>query len=83
MKFYSEEQVEKIVRDVVIATAQGIQEWYASDHVFIVDKTTKARIDNCEIDCDNANVPLTGFIYPLLAQKGIKFYTEDTPENHK
>jgi diketogulonate reductase-like aldo/keto reductase len=76
MKLYTEAEVDKIVRDAVTATAQGMYNWYASDHVFIVNKTTKRRIKNCEISTDKLAKPTTDFIYPLLAEKGIKF----TPE---
>lgn len=69
---YTEEQVKKIVRNTVIATTEGVQEWIHCETVAI-DKTTKMPIANCELDVIKNAKPIRDYTYPKLKEKGINF----------
>lgn len=72
---FTDEQVQKIVRDTISSTAQGVKKWVDCETVAI-DKTTKKPIVNCELTViDNAK-PLKDYIYLELREKGINLISQ-------
>jgi hypothetical protein len=78
MKTYTEEEVKQLIKDTMSCTMRGMMDWYESEHAYIVDKTTKERIPNCELEGNRDISPFDNYIRPLLAEKGI-MYTTLTP----
>ena len=73
MNSYTKEEVDKLIKDTLNATVEGVIEWIKNE-TDIVDKDTKEVLNNTEIDIksDKKNA-LTEYVYKRLKKYGINF----------
>lgn len=71
MKTFTEEDVAKIVRAVVVETSNAFLEWL-KEETDIVDIGTKQIVPNTEISLKkNARKTMQHYVYPRLVKHGI------------